>query len=120
MREYRNTSQNIPRKGEINNGKLHTIPNLAPSMRDLLTRHALGITDNVSYQGNFTGDLPDLRGVEPHDLKDLIYTNRQRLKELEEIKNAQATQLQQLQYEEKKKRDRERHIRIQKELSKEE
>lgn len=85
-------------------------------MRELLTRHALGIQDNVSYNGNFTGDLPDLRGIEPHDLKHLIHENQQKVKDLEDLRNAQSVELRQKTYEAKKKRD----LELLKELQKQE
>lgn len=116
MRQYRNSSQSIPNPGEKNNGKQLTQPHMAPPMRELLTRHALGIQDNVSYNGNFTGDLPDLRGIEPHDLKHLIHENQQKVKNLEELQNQQAVKLSQAKYEAKKKRD----LELLKELQKQE
>lgn len=118
MRTYRNSSQNIPINGEKNNGKIITQPNLAPSMRELLQRHALGITDNVIYNANYSGDLPDLRGYEPHDLSTMIYETQEKVKQLEEIKNQQVVEQRKIQYEQKKKRDRETYLRLQKELEK--
>lgn len=118
QRKYRRSNQSIPLSGEFNNGKMLTLPNQAPSMRDLLSRHALGITDSVQYNGNFTGDLPDLRGIEPHDLSTMIYENQTKLKELEEIKNTQASKLRQAKYEAKKESDKETYLRLQKEFNK--
>lgn len=102
QRTYLKSSQTIPHDREVNTGIKMTHPNMAPSMRDLLARHAMGISDNVNYQGNYTGDLPDLRGLEPHDLNSMLYENQQKVKELEELKNIQALELRKQKYEDKK------------------
>lgn len=116
MRTYVNSAQRkTPNRGEVNTGKSMTMPNQAPSMRELLQRHALGIKDNVSFQGQFSGDMPDLRGYEPHELKTMLHKQNEKVKELAEIANAAAIADRQEKYEAKKERDLELLRQLQKE-----
>lgn len=48
-----------------------TVPDGAKSMRELLMRHANGINDNVMLSYDYSGDIPDYRGLEPHELAEL-------------------------------------------------
>lgn len=88
-RIYRKSTKVFASDGVIIKGKSETIPDLAPSMRELLVRHASGITDNVNHNLSYSGDLPDLRGVEPHELSAMIYQNQNRLAEMQELMNQQ-------------------------------
>lgn len=105
MRNYRNTTQEITVKGERNFGKSETVPDMAPSMREMLIRHANGITANVSQNLAFSGDLPDTRNVEPHDLAVMIKEQQQQVDQLKAQAESIAIQQRQAAYEQKRKQD---------------
>lgn len=109
MRKFKNSTMQLLPTPEVLDKKSLTVPNLAPSMREMLQRHAMGIVDNVSYQGTYSGDLPDIRNIEPHELSQRIYENQQRLQALEVQKNEYAIQLSNAEYERKRKRDYENY-----------
>lgn len=104
-RKYRSSHTCFNTTGETNSMPSETIPDQQPSMRELLHRHINGITDNVSMQTSFSGDLPDLRGVEPHELRTLIDNQREAVRELEEKQQAYAVQIRNEKYKAKKERD---------------
>lgn len=70
--------------------KSQAIPDRAPSLREMLVRHMNGIIDNVSMNVSYSGDLPDLRGYEPHELDAMILDARQNLTALEELVHQEA------------------------------
>jgi len=105
MRKYRTSRDVISTKGEDNFPDSVTVPDLAPSMRELLVRHAQGITDNVSMNLSFSGDLPDLRGTEPHDLANMLLEQQRAVKALAEYQDNLAIQMRQAEYAEKRKND---------------
>ena len=105
MRKYRSSKEVISQVGESVFGKSETVPDLAPSMRELLIRHANGITDNVSMSVSYTGDLPDLRGFEPHDLNEMAYQALQDVKRLQAQQEENAIALRKAQYEAKRQHD---------------
>lgn len=70
--------------------KSQAIPDRAPSLREMLVRHMNGIVDNVSMNVSYSGDLPDLRGYEPHELNQFVLDARANLMELEELVHSEA------------------------------
>lgn len=114
MRRYRSSSQVKSCAGEMIIGKSLTVPDLAPSMRELLKRHQMGLVDNVSQTLSYSGDLPDMRGYEPHQVTAMIDEMRAKVKSLEDLKNEQVVQLRQAQYDNKRKRDLELLAELQK------
>lgn len=104
-RKYRSSLQVLKTSGELFFSPSQTIPDQAPKMRELLQRHINGITDNVSQQVSYTGDLPDLRGLEPHELNAMIDQQRSSVQQLQELKDRQVIELRELQDANKRKRD---------------
>lgn len=104
--------------GEKEFGISHTMPNMAPPMRQLLERHALGLKDGVMHSdaNTYSGDLPDYRGLEPFELQQRIQEQNQIVKELQQESERQALELQQKREEAKQKYDRERWDEYQKTL----
>lgn len=84
---YRSVAQQVPTEYEIINGSSKTVPDQVPTMRELLRRHSQGITDNISQNISFSGDLPDLRNYEPHELNAMMEKNRKEIKAIDQIKN---------------------------------
>ncbi len=105
MRKYANTTQEIQVEGEKNFGKSQTVPDMAPSMRECLVRHANGIQTNVSQNLAYSGDMPDTRNIEPHDLAFQIQEQMQRVEELKGKAEAIALEQRQAAYEQKRKKD---------------
>lgn len=114
MRRFRSSSQVKSCAGEVIKGKSLTVPDLAPSMRELLKRHQMGLVDNVSQTVSYSGDMPDLRGYEPHQVTTMIDEMRSKIRSLEELKNEQIVNLRQVQYDNKRKRDLELLAELQK------
>lgn len=85
--------------------KSQSVPDRAPSLRELLVRHMNGITDNVSMNVSYSGDLPDLRGYEPHELNQMVLDARANLMELEELVHSEALAERERQKEAKKQYD---------------
>lgn len=106
MRKYRSSHDTCECKGEKVIGISKTVPDQAPTMRELLVRHANGITDNVSQNLSFSGELPDLRGYEPHDINRLLYEQQQRVEELKIQSNELAVKQREAQYQAKREYDK--------------
>lgn len=92
-RKYRTSLVAGNYKGEFNALPSVTQPNMVVSMREMLARHASGITDNVMQSVQYSGDLPDLRGLEPHEIKTMYHETLQRKKALEELNEAQTIEI---------------------------
>lgn len=105
MRNFRASNQKITMRAETRIGKSQTVPDLAPSMREMLQRHAMGITDNISQNVFYSGDLPDIRGYEPHEMTAMLDTARSNVKALEEERNRQVVEERNNAYAKKRQRD---------------
>lgn len=92
-RVYNRTNRPFFKKGEDSFGISQTIPDMAPPMREMLKRHALGLKDNVELPGSYSGDLPDYRGMEPHELDNMMLEARNQVKDLEQLYNENAIKL---------------------------
>lgn len=82
-----------------------TVPDGAKSMRELLMRHANGINDNVMLDGYYSGDVPDYRGYEPHELAILAQEAHQKHRELQEIQEGIALKIRDKELADKRERD---------------
>lgn len=103
-RTYRSsrTYQFSPENGEKVTGNSETIPDMVPSMREILQRYTMGITDNVSHLNNYSGDLPDLRNTEPHVLQELMQANLEDYNYLSALAEKQALELREAEQKEKR------------------
>lgn len=89
-----------------------TLPDGTHSLRDLLVRHARGIEDSVMLPGSYSGDLPDLRGIEPHDLAVMIDETNKRSAELQALQEMNVIKIR----EEQARVKREKDLQLLKEL----
>lgn len=111
-KQYRRTNQAFSKKGESNFSISQTVPNLAPTARELLKRHAQGLTDNAQFEGQYSGDLPDYRGMEPFELDRLMYETQQTVKDLEQQRNYNAIALRDAQLKQKAENDKKTYLKL--------
>jgi len=95
MLTYQNKSEYKPHKGENNNGKLMTVQNDAPSIRQLIERYANGIP--LQFRQSEYLDVDDIRSINQFyspalDLTDLDVLNAQ-VGRLEQTKAALEKQI---------------------------
>lgn len=102
MRKFKSSKDVLATSGESNFPESKTVPDLAPTMRELLVRHAQGITDNVSMNVSYSGDLPDLRGVEPHELNSMIFEAQENYRQLQLYQEELAIKTREEQYAQKR------------------
>lgn len=96
------------RTKEIILGTDMTKPNMTKSLRELLVRHTNGITDNVDRQLSYSGDLPDLRNLDLHEIDRNIEIARQNAREAEKRSEEIAIQYNQEMYKRRLERDKKR------------
>lgn len=61
--------------GEVNNGISETVPNQALTVRQILERYASGTIMPISFEREFSEDLPDLRFMDISELEIMAETN---------------------------------------------
>jgi len=91
---------------EIVVGVSMTEPDKIPGMRQLFERHAMGIKDNVHYEGKFSGDAPDLRNKDPHEIQALLDQAKSDAEYYSQLVNDQTVELRRLENEQITKRNR--------------
>lgn len=69
-------------KGEVNTGESKTVPDQAMTVREIIRRTQAGTLPDLGTGGMFTEDLPDLRGYDIADLKNMADEAKQNANEL--------------------------------------
>lgn len=55
-----------------------TIPDMAMSIREIMQRFVNGTLDDIQLQGDYTEDLPDVRGLDPVEINSMLNSAKER------------------------------------------